>query len=723
VAIVTPYFNTGPLFHETVASLHAQTLQQWEWVIVDDGSTDPAALAVLEPLRQGDARVRVIDQPNRGLPAARNAGVAATSAPLLFFLDSDDLLAPTALEKMAWLLHSDARPAFTTGWRVNFGAKHELEARGFDARDHFLWEHTATALIMIRRAAFEAVGGYDESLRAGLEDYELGLRLAAAGYWGRDIPEYLLRVRFKQPAEYPGYAWPARDERRRLAAFVRAMQARYPRLYREGLPHLPERDERPFTPLPPAEAPFANQLSPQGRRRLLLLLPNLNAGGVATVALAMLARLQRAGDHLTVCATDFGPQALEDAFARHAALFVLDRFLERADRPRFLVYLIRSRQIDAVLLHDSVLGYRLLPFLRAHCPSVALLDYCHMREPIYANEGQPGFSAEYHELLDMHLASSEALRCWLVGRGVPAERCATLYAGLDAQHWRPDPELRRQVRAELGLGEQEALLLFAGRMTPQKQPWLLADILLHLERRGLPFRCLAAGDGPELPKLRAALRRHGLERRTFLPGQVEPERMHALMVAADVFLLPSAYEGLAVTLFEAMASGAVPVAADTGGQRELVTPECGLLLPLGGRQAERYAAAVEWLLRAPRQREAMARAGRRRVEALLAESLVSPRLDELVEQALWLARERPQPRVSPGAATVATSAAVELLRHYERNRRFGLALRAWQLWQQYERDYAGGLRQARDKAVLRSYPLRRALRPYWHRLRRLTSRL
>ena len=107
VSIVTPCYNAGAMFLDTIRSVLRQSLQQWEWVIVNDVSDDAATLRVLDALRAvNDPRVRVVDQANRGLPAARNAGVAVSRAPLLFFLDSDDLIAPTALEQLAWALVS-----------------------------------------------------------------------------------------------------------------------------------------------------------------------------------------------------------------------------------------------------------------------------------------------------------------------------------------------------------------------------------------------------------------------------------------------------------------------------------------------------------------------------------------------------------------------------------------------------------------------------------------
>lgn len=714
VAIITPYFNTGAMFADTVESLRRQTLQQWEWAIVNDGSTDPAGLETLRPLREsGDARIRVIDQPNRGLPAARNAGVAATRAPLLFFLDSDDALAPTALEKLAWLLHSDERPAFATAWCEVFGAASYAWPHGFESRDHFLFENMATPMTMMRREVFDAVGGFDETRVGGLEDYELWLRCASRGYWGRDIPELLVRQRRKSAAQYVDYAWPTRDDRRQFDAFRREMQTLYSDLYRDGLPYLPMRDDRRF-PLIPQDLPFENRLAPSGGRGLLYLLPQLDVGGVSTFALALLGRLAARGYRCTVCATMPVAQPLLAEFERFADVFVLHHFLRPADYARFLRYLIESRRIDAVLNTNSLLGYRLLPYLRAHCPDVALLDYNHMRDPEAANGGFPGFSAEYHDLLDAQIASSHDLRDWMVARGAPPERCFALHTPVDVERWRPDPERRAGVRKELGFPQDEPLILFAARITAQKQPRVLARVLRGLARQSLPFRCAVAGDGPDLPWLRGFVREHGLRDRVRLLGAVDATRMRDLMAASDILFLPSAYEGLALALYEAMSSGVVPVTVDAGGQRELVTPDCGILVPFDESQEARYAAALAWLLRAPRQREAMGKAARRRVVELFNMEQLGARFDQLVERGIAIARARADAPTCAAMALVAASAAVEEARRYQRNHRYRLAALAWDWWQANGGQYSAPLRAGRDRFVRRTYPLR----PVWRSIRR-----
>jgi glycosyltransferase involved in cell wall biosynthesis len=110
VSVVVPAFNAAPYIGETLASVAAQTLDDWKLTVVDDGSTDDSA-AIAARWAGRDARMRLLRQPNRGTAAARNAGFAAsdTGAEYLMFLDADDCLEPSALEVMAAYLdrHSE----------------------------------------------------------------------------------------------------------------------------------------------------------------------------------------------------------------------------------------------------------------------------------------------------------------------------------------------------------------------------------------------------------------------------------------------------------------------------------------------------------------------------------------------------------------------------------------------------------------------------------------
>src|SRR5512133_1713295 len=82
ITMITPYYNTGLVFHETARTVLHQSFQAWEWLIINDGSTDLAALEVLNLYRASDPRICIIDHPeNRGLSAARNTGFQAARTP------------------------------------------------------------------------------------------------------------------------------------------------------------------------------------------------------------------------------------------------------------------------------------------------------------------------------------------------------------------------------------------------------------------------------------------------------------------------------------------------------------------------------------------------------------------------------------------------------------------------------------------------------------------
>jgi glycosyltransferase involved in cell wall biosynthesis len=134
ISIVTPFHSGAAVFHETARSVFAQSLQQWEWILVDDAAPGAEARAILDAYRcHPDPRIRVVAHDRqRGPAAARNSGFAAARADFVFLLDDDDLLEPTALEKTLWMLLSYPEFGFANGWSVGFGDQQYLQPRGFE---------------------------------------------------------------------------------------------------------------------------------------------------------------------------------------------------------------------------------------------------------------------------------------------------------------------------------------------------------------------------------------------------------------------------------------------------------------------------------------------------------------------------------------------------------------------------------------------------------------
>lgn len=709
--IVTPFYNTGSIFYETACSIMRQSFQQWEWLIINDASAHPEALAILDEYRQCDPRIRVIDMPtNQGPSAARNLAFREARAPYVVQLDSDDLIEPTAIEKWLWFLESYPEYAFVKGYSVGFGAHEYLWQQGFHKGTAFLEENLVDATSAQRTTVHQMAGCYDETIRQGFEDWDFWLRCASLGYWGGTVPEHLDWYRRR---ETHSDRWTDWDNAERQRVFRDGLRQKYRRLWNGGFPKIKPRVPEPYDTIPNS-LPLENRLA-KDKPRLVMIVPWIVMGGADKFNLDLLEQLTQRGWEVSIATTLSDDHSWLPVFTRSTPdVFILQNFLRRVDYPRFLRYLIDSRQVDLVMISNSELGYQLLPYLRAHCPHVTFIDYCHMEEEYWKNGGYPHMAVEYQELLDLNTVSSNHLKDWMVQRGAEAERIRVCYTNIDPEAWKPDTEIRQAVRDELELDTQAPVILYAGRICAQKQPKVFAQTLLGLVERTPHVVALVAGDGPDFTWLQTFIRRQRLEQHVRLLGAVSRQRMQQLMAASDVFFLPSHWEGIALSIYEAMACGLPVVGADVGGQRELVTPACGTLISPGAEasEVERYIEELARLIQDPSARQAMGRAGRQRIGEGFQLDQMAERIEAVITEATQLRQSQPRPQPGPGLGLACASQAIE----YGRLSQF-----ADGLWQEreavrsasshaYQPEYQAGNVSWR---VLAYFTLRRIFLPYY----------
>ena len=193
ISVLIPCFNHGQFIGETLDSVFAQTLQDFEIVVVDDGSTDPMTRATLAGLPRD--RIEVLTTQNRGLPAARNHAAERARGEFFCALDADDKLAPQWFEKAVHVLDERPEIAFVSHWLETFGDERWTWKPERCDLPALLARNAVNGAALVRRAAFAAVGGYDATMREGCEDWDFWLRLVERGFAGAIIPEVLFYYR------------------------------------------------------------------------------------------------------------------------------------------------------------------------------------------------------------------------------------------------------------------------------------------------------------------------------------------------------------------------------------------------------------------------------------------------------------------------------------------------------------------------------------------------
>jgi glycosyltransferase involved in cell wall biosynthesis len=629
VAVVTLAGGPDSRLHETGASLSSQSLQSWEWLVVD-GADD-----AVNPI-PNDGRVKFVScGRDESAAAAANRAVRATGAAYVLRLEPGDVLDPTALEHWLWFLESHRELAFADSYTPDpSGATRRTGV----ARARFDRSAGRTpAIALVRNRVFEAAGGYRDGLSGAGANWDLWARCAFLRHWGGTVPKVLVHSGTEGPD---------------AQAAIRP----------EQIPYLPEYHHSQNAWLD-HQSPCENGYRKQ-KRRILLVVPWLTVGGADQFNLALLDQLIARGWEASIVATLAGDHPLIDEYRKRTPdIFVLSDFLRLVDYPRFLSYAITSRRADVVLVSNSEFGYRMLPYLRASCPDVAFVDFCHSEIAGWNNGGYPRFSVEYQGVLDLTVTASEHLRTWLAHWGGNLERIDMCYVNVDADRFRPDPELRSRTRERLGLADGEPVVLASARLAQEKQPDVLVNALKLLKDGGVRFTALIAGDGPAGPWMRDFVQRNKLSGAVRFLGSISHDEVAELLTASDVLFLPSRWEGIALALYEAMASGVPVVAADVGGQVELVTPDCGVLVPrsFAEEEARLYAEALSQVLSDGRRREALGRAARERISAAFRLEAMGARMDELLTTAIRLHEADPRP-VAPAVGRAAATETIEYMR-------------------------------------------------------------
>ena len=198
VSIIVPCFKQAHFLKESLQSVLEQTYTNWECIVVNDGSPDDTEKKALEWCDK-DKRFSYLYKENGGLPSARNAGIKKSKGEFIVTLDSDDILHPNFLTQLVPELSSNDNLGIVSCYRYFFSNNKsniisEYEASGSTYRD-LMFENKLMPSSLYRKKCWEEVGGYDELMVKGFEDWEFWINITKRGWEFKFVENFLFYYR------------------------------------------------------------------------------------------------------------------------------------------------------------------------------------------------------------------------------------------------------------------------------------------------------------------------------------------------------------------------------------------------------------------------------------------------------------------------------------------------------------------------------------------------
>ncbi|ETT50047.1 glycosyl transferase family protein [Paenibacillus sp. FSL R7-269] len=197
LSIIIPYYNLGTHIEETMQSALKTEYDNFEIIIVNDGSNDPLSIDVLEKYRSKVPKIKVVDISNKGLANARNVGAINAEGEYIAFLDADDLIEPHFYPKAIKILDSYANVSFVYSWLEYFGNASNTWPTFNTEFPYLLASNMLSAFVVVRRQDFIEYGLNKDEMEYGMEDYEGWISMCAKGCLGVSIPEALVKYRVR----------------------------------------------------------------------------------------------------------------------------------------------------------------------------------------------------------------------------------------------------------------------------------------------------------------------------------------------------------------------------------------------------------------------------------------------------------------------------------------------------------------------------------------------
>ena len=572
ISVIIPFYNDKKYIEQSINCILNQTFPYYEILIIDDGSKDEESLKKLEEVSKIDKRIRVFHKSNEGLAATRDYGATKSSktCKYLMFIDSDDLLEPTFMECAYWTLETNKDAAWAYSDSVGFESYTYTWNKWFDS-EKMKKVNELLAIAMVRKSDFNRVNGYGLREKAINEDWNFWLKLLGHDRYPVHMSFYGMWYRRKETGELKNASKNQKrtleiieDTASKITKRVKAIQ--YPK-YDYNYDLLSDKIDI-ITP----------KCVDNNKINILMILPWMITGGADRFVLDLVSNLDKNKFEITILTTEPNKNVLRQQFEENATVYDLTSFLSQKYWLSFINYIIEKNNINLIFNTNSKFGYSILPYLKSKNPNIPIIDYIHMEEWYNRNGGYSRYSTMMKSVIDKTLTCNENSKRILKEHfGRNSEEIETVYIGVDEEKFNPSKFNKNELLEKYGLqNEKRYILSYICRISEQKRPILLLEIVKKLKEKRNDFLVLVVGNGNLLEKMKKkASEMEILENIKFLGNIEKTEEIYAL---SDATINCSIKEGLALTSYESLSMGVPVISANVGGQKELITEDVGIVV-------------------------------------------------------------------------------------------------------------------------------------------------
>ena len=577
VSVITPYYNAGKYFKELYNCVLNQTFPWFEWIIVDDGSSNQEDLVCLNKLCQEDTRIRIIHKTNSGPASARNCGIKESKTDIIITLDADDLIETTFFEELYWALYFNPNAAWAYTDSVGFQNKEYVWKHSWDTEELTHANYLIVSAAIRKKSLLEA-GGYDETEKHSFEDWRLWLQLLSRSQFPVHVTSIEYWYRQTATGVFSKVTTNSTTNKKAIE-LVKEVADKVDKTVQAKIFREIEQEDK-FALPQKSKLTLKYYSGNNNKIKILFIIPWMVTGGADKFNLDFVRLIDKTKYEVIIITTEKSDNPWKQNFREYVTeIYSLPDFLDIRNYAEFISYIIETRKIDVYLISNSYYGYYILPWLKSVYPSLAVIDYVHMEEMYWRAGGFARTSMAMSDMIEKTYVCNNATRQTFVNRFKRKENeIETIHIGVDYNEFDPDKIEYGTIKSKYHIPAHGKLVLFPCRLHAQKRPYLMIEIAKETIKTNPNIYFLVVGDGNELCGMQQKTAEYRIEKNVIFAG-IQTD-MKPFYRDSDVTLICSLQEGLSLTAYESCSMMTPVITSDVGGQGDLIDNEVGVILPM-----------------------------------------------------------------------------------------------------------------------------------------------